>query len=222
MPAGQTAAQAPRSQAERTAESDARMLAAAVELICEKGADGTTLKEVGERAGYSRGLAGYRFGNKAGLYRFVVRAIGEEWLAELGRAVGRRVGLAAIHAATDAHARFISRGDLKTRAFYILWFSSVGPEPALKSVIAHIHARRQQDVEQWILKGIANGEVSAEVDVTSVARHFCAAIIGIVYQWLVTPDDQSRISAMHADLKQQMGLSLPPPGKAAAREQADE
>ena len=42
------------------------------------------------------------------------------------------------------------------------------------------------------------------------------AIIGIVYQWLVTPDDLARITAMHADLKQQMGLSLPAPAAAVS------
>jgi AcrR family transcriptional regulator len=82
----------PRTQAERTALSDARMLDAAVQLIVERGAEGTTLKEVGELAGYSRGLAGYRFGSKAQLFSFIVRSVGEEWLRELGQAVENKVG----------------------------------------------------------------------------------------------------------------------------------
>ena len=62
-----------RSHAERTDLSDRRMLEAAVQLICDRGPDRTTLKDVGEKAGYSRGLAGYRFGSKPGLFEFVVR-----------------------------------------------------------------------------------------------------------------------------------------------------
>ncbi len=200
-----------RTQADRTAESDARMLAAAVELICEKGADGATLKEVGERAGYSRGLASYRFGNKPGLYRFIVRSIGEQWLAELGNAVGSKHGLSAIHAATDAHERFVTHGSERIRAFYVLWFNSIGPDPELKKVIARIHERRQQDVEAWIKAGVSAGEIHTEVNVVASARHFCAAIIGIVYQWLVAPDNQARISDMHNDLKQQMTIALARP-----------
>ena len=46
-----------RTQAERTALSDARMFDAAMQLIVEQGTHATTLKAVGERAGYSRGLA---------------------------------------------------------------------------------------------------------------------------------------------------------------------
>ena len=53
-----------RTQAERTALSDARMFDAAMQLIVEQGTHATTLKEVGERAGYSRGLASSRFGSK--------------------------------------------------------------------------------------------------------------------------------------------------------------
>ncbi len=205
-----------RTQADRTAESDARMLAAAVTLICEKGAEGATLKAVGENAGYSRGLASYRFGNKPGLYRFIVRAIGEQWLAELGRAVGQQHGLSAIHAATDAHDRFVSRGSERIRAFYILWFNSIGPDPELKTVIAHIHQRRQQDVEAWIHAGVEAGEIRSEVDIVGTARHFCAAIVGIVYQWLVTPNDHARISKLHEDLKHQMSIALGPPHRPAS------
>src|SRR5690606_16138474 len=94
------------TQAERTAISDARMLDAAVRLIVERGTEKTTLKDVGELAGYSRGLAGYRFGSKEGLFSFVVHAISEEWLQELKQATAGKVGIDAIHAATDAHYHF--------------------------------------------------------------------------------------------------------------------
>ena len=46
------------TQAERTEISDNRMLEAAVELIVDRGPAATSLKEVGLKAGYSRGLAG--------------------------------------------------------------------------------------------------------------------------------------------------------------------
>ncbi len=39
------------------------MLAAAIDLILEHGTDKTTLDAIGEKAGYSRGLATYLFGS---------------------------------------------------------------------------------------------------------------------------------------------------------------
>ena len=197
-----------RKQAERSALSDQRMLDAAVRLIVEKGSAGTTLKEVGELAGYSRGLASARFGNKGALSAFIVRAVGEEWLAALGAAVKDKVGLGAICAALDAHYLFVTEGSDRIRAFYSLWFDSIGPDPALKQVIANVHERRQRDVEAWIRGGIRHGEVAPEVPVASIAQQFCAAVIGIVYQWLVRPEATETIRQLHEGLKQQMTLAL--------------
>lgn len=200
-----------RTQAERTALSDTRMTDAAVRLIVERGTEGTTLKEVGELAGYSRGLAGYRFGSKENLFCCIVRSVSEEWLGELGRAVEEKIGLDAILAATDAHDRFVRESADRIRAFYILWFNSIGPDPELKRVIANVHIRRQKDVEQWIRRGLEAGAVRRDIDIRGIAEQFCAAIIGIVYQWLVAPDAHDSIHRLHESLKRQMIGALAEP-----------
>ncbi len=192
------------TQPERSALSDARMADAAIALICERGAAATTLKDVGLRAGYSRGLASYRFGSKAGLWGFLIRTIGEEWLGELQQAVAGTSGLKTIHTAVDAHCRFLLESSERIRAFYVLWFESVGPDPSLRAVITGAHTRRQRDVEEWIFSGIDAGTIRADVDVPSVAEQFCAAIIGIVYAWLVTPLAAGEVQRLHDGLKQQM------------------
>lgn len=199
-----------RTQAERSALSDRRMLDAAVRLIVERGTGRTTLKEVGEIAGYSRGLAGYRFGSKEGLFNFVVKAIGEEWLEELKQVTDGKSGLEAIAAATDAHFRFCRDAPDHVRAFYILWFESIGPDADVRETVAAIHRRRQRDVVSWIEAGRNARSVRQDVDAGSVAAQFCATIIGIVYQWLVTPDVLDEIEKMYADLTCTMSLWLSP------------
>ena len=203
-----------RTQAERTALSDQRMLDAAVELICTRGAAGTTLKDVGEHAGYSRGLASYRFGNKSGLFAFILRAIGESWLHELRHSVADKSGTAAIEAATDAHYEFIAADQHHIRAFYTLWFDSIGPDEELKRLVANIHERRRRDVEEWITRGIEQKNIEQSVDVAGIADQFCGGIIGLVYQWLVDPDDKKRLRQLHDTLKQQTLRLL---GKSPAR-----
>lgn len=192
------------TQPERSALSDARMANAAIALICKRGAAETTLKDVGLLAGYSRGLASYRFGSKQGLWAFLIRTIGEEWLAELQHVVSGTAGLQTIHAAVDAHCRFLLESSDRIRAFYVLWFESVGPDPSLRTVIVGAHARRQRDVEAWIRSGIEAGTVPADVDFRSVAEQFCAAIIGIVYTWLVAPLAETEVHRLHDGLKRQM------------------
>ena len=204
---------APRTQVQRSAISDAAMASAAVALICERGAAATTLKDVGVRAGYSRGLAGYRFRSKAGLWSFLVHTIGEEWLAELRRAVAGTSGLATIHAAVDAHCRMLLQSPNRIRAFYVLWFASVGPDPVLREVIGRIHERRRRDVERWIADGLTAGTIGAGADVRAVADQFVAVIVGIVYQWLVADParpDPGRVAEQHEDLKRQMTRALAP------------
>lgn len=208
-------APAGRTQIARSTLSDLRMTEAAVALICERGAAATTLKDVGVLAGYSRGLASYRFGSKQGLWAFLVRTIGEEWRAQLQTAVAGTTGVDRVQAAVDAHSRFLLDSPERIRAFYILWFDSVGPDRGLKAVIANIHERRRADVAAWIREGVETGTIRDDVDVAAIADQFCAAIIGIVYQWLVSPLDHDRVRELHAGLKEQMAQLLDPLGPGA-------
>jgi AcrR family transcriptional regulator len=196
------------TQVERAALSDERMADAAVELICDLGPSATTLTAVGLRAGYSRGLASNRFGSKAGLWSFLVSTIGEEWLKELHDAVDGTSGLQTIHAAVDAHCAFLLESSDRTRAFYSLWFESVGPDPELRALIGRAHARRRRDVEGWIEAGIAHGSIPPDVAKTVIAEQFCASIVGIVYSWLGAPLAHAEVRRLHDGLKQQMTLAL--------------
>ncbi len=76
-----------RTQEERTALSDKRMFDAAMELICEQGAYRTTLKEVCEKAGYSRGLANYRFGSKDAFFDQLIGHFNRAWKEQLEKTV---------------------------------------------------------------------------------------------------------------------------------------
>jgi len=84
------------SNQERNDLADGLMFKAAIELILEKGTEKTTLKEVGEKAGYSRGLAGYRFGSKSGLFKFVLQRLASYWQTDITKVSEGKVGLDAL------------------------------------------------------------------------------------------------------------------------------
>lgn len=195
------------TQSERTDLSDQRMLDTAVRLIVERGPEKTTLKDVGELAGYSRGLAGYRFGSKAGLFEFIVRSIGESWLKDLTRVTAGLSGIDAICAATDEHMRFCREAPNRVRAFYLLWFESVSPSSGVKQVIAGIHDRRRRDVAQWIRAAAGDGK-APRMSEDAIAGQFGASIVGIVYHWLQHVDDLDGVASLHEDLKHTMRLAL--------------
>lgn len=197
-----------RTQVERKEISDAKMFEVAVNLIVDRGAANTTLKEVGEKAGYSRGLAGYRFGNKAGLFDFVLRSVTEDWLNELKKETAGKSGYQAIAAALDAHIRLCENTPKQVEAFYRLWFESLSADSQLKPTILAIHERRCSDVITWIEQGIHAGTVPASVNPKPIAMHFCTAAVGIVYYWMNNPEDLEQMRALHEELKPVMKAML--------------
>tara|TARA_Y100001970_G_C14141843_1_gene807567 strand:- start:178 stop:816 length:639 start_codon:yes stop_codon:yes gene_type:complete len=195
------------TQAQRTEISDMRMLDAAIALIVERGPAATSLKEVGLKAGYSRGLAGQRFGSKDNLMAFVLRNVGDTWLQQLKIKTGGKTGLVAIHAALDQHYRFCREAPDQVRAFYSLWFESVNAGSELEEIIGNIHVRRHQDVFRWI-KGEMDFQEFDEKHANMIAAQFCASVIGIVYYWLANPDDLDHALNLHENLKGTMTLLL--------------
>lgn len=195
------------TQAERTGISDNRMLEAAVELIVDRGPSATSLKEVGLMAGYSRGLAGQRFGSKDKLFAFVLRQIGDAWLGQLKLATGQETGLVAIHDALDEHYKFCVEAPKQVRAFYTLWFESVNAGSELTTIIGNIHNRRHQDMVNWITLDPRIPE-SKKLIAGNIAAQFCASVIGIVYYWLANPSDLDETRRLHDNLKSTMTLLL--------------
>ncbi|MHA3022536.1 TetR/AcrR family transcriptional regulator [Mycobacterium sp. BMJ-28] len=78
-----TESPARRTQEERRGEAERRLITAAAELVAEIGPARVTLALVGERAGYSRGLATHHFGSKSALMERVVDEVGRQFRAAL-------------------------------------------------------------------------------------------------------------------------------------------
>jgi AcrR family transcriptional regulator len=178
-----------RTQAERTALSDARMFDAAMQLIVEQGTHATTLKAVGERAGYSRGLASSRFGSKDALFGQLVLHFNTSWTQELANKVGTRGGVEACLAALCAVEDFLSSHSKYMQAMYILWFESISTHNDVRDHLAAYHEIYRSDVAHWVEEGIASGEIDPAVDAECYAFGFCSFIFGTIYQWLVAPNN---------------------------------
>lgn len=173
------------TQAERTALSDRLMFEAAIDLINERGTQKTTLKEIGERAGYSRGLAHYRFGSKDGLMLELFERFDERWKEHLESYIDGARGLQAVQQAARALRDFLKRESNYMRAMYLLWYESLGHDSEMRRTLAEHHEVYRQDARRWIEQGIRSGEIRSGVDASLFAAQYCAFIFGIVYQWLV-------------------------------------
>ena len=177
-----------RTQAQRTALSDQLMLEAAIKLINERGTQKTTLKEIGELAGYSRGLANYRFGSKDGLLQELFSRFDDRWKNHLETYVGEKSGVKAVLAAADALRDFLKLESEYMRAMYTLWYEALGHESEIRSNLAAHHDVYRKDATRWIEQGIADGDIDPNINPGQFSVQFCAFIFGIVYQWLVNAE----------------------------------
>ena len=197
-----------RTQAERAALSEDRLLDAALRLISERGWAGTSLQAIGDAAGYSRGLVSHRFGSKEGLLWALLERIFAHWdSSRLSPAVEGRVGVEALHAAIEATRQAMHAAPERLRAFYALLFESLGPLGALRPKVAEFHRRQRAAVAGWIEAGIRAGNVPPEVDAATQAALFMSALRGASYQWLIDPENVD-IDAIYDEIKKTFTRTL--------------
>ena len=177
-----------RTQAERSALSDQRMFDAAIRLIIDRGTQKTTLKDIGEGAGYSRGLAHNRFGSKDGLLLELFTRFDARWKEHLNGYVGVKTGISAVRAAARALRDFLGLESDYMRGMYILWYESLGHDSEIRTRLADHHRIYREDARRWIERGIQAGEIDPRVNAKQFAVQYCAFIFGTVYQWLVQPE----------------------------------
>ena len=195
------------TQAERTAISDRAMVEAAKDLLLENGLEKTTLAAIGERAGYSRGLASYRFGSKAGLFDEVCKSISRDWLNYLTERVGGQSGIEAMCTALDTFFAFISQFPRDAQVLQILYGGAASPSAEYRETSVSIHQRQLDDVAEWVRGGKANGSVREDIEPSSVAAQYIAYISGMTYLWLINPKSVDFEKA-NEDMKTHLRRSL--------------
>jgi len=178
-------------------------------LVLEYGTDKTTLAMIGEKAGYSRGLASYRFGSKDGLFDALCKSISRHWLEYLTRGVGDKVGIDAMCAALDTIYQFEQESPDEARALQILYSGAASPSAGFQETAVGIRRRQKSDVAEWVRRGQVAGDVRADIDVEDVAAQYVAYITGMTYLWLISPDSFD-FSKSNEVMKQHLRESLVP------------
>ena len=201
-----------RTQTERREEAERRLLAAALEIVVRRGSVRMTLAEVGEAAGYSRGLPAHRFGSKAGLVHALAGYIGERFGQQREQGPKPEPGLAAIlgnihfyfslaKAATPsrATAAHCSAGPIlerpgdpagdaftATRALLVMMTEScMAANTELRAEVVAYNRSALAWFEQHIRTGIERGQIAADNDPAVTAVILLGAMRGVLLQWLV-------------------------------------
>jgi AcrR family transcriptional regulator len=164
-----------RSQQERRADAERALLAAAAELVVESGLRSVTLAGVGQRAGYSRGIASHHFGSKQRLLEALTHSVQAGFVPGLG---ALRPGLDRLVRLVDGYVRQLADLDVGGRAYLLLWAESAGA-PELAQVFGERDAAFRADLVADVEAGIADGVVRPEVHPADVAVAVVSQLRGL-------------------------------------------
>ncbi len=190
-----------RTQEERRTEAERRLVHAAAELVGEIGPSRVTLANVGERAGYSRGLATHHFGSKGALMQRLVDAVAvqfREAIFEESRSESvfdQAMGL--------VHTYFQVLSDLRpvNRARLVLWADAVATgSPDVRPAMVSADREFREELTKRIEAGVTTGEVPSSVDPQGLATVIVGMLRGVALQALL--DNEVDLAGCHTEIEQ--------------------
>lgn len=177
-----------RTQAERRDESDRSLITAAIDIVADQGVSAATFETVGHRAGYSRGLAGARFGSKQGLIEAVIAYLNERSEAMFAaNRLDERRGFDALLTYLELFFEDLNRSQ-ENRAYFRLLSSALADVSALREVFAAEQALMLQRIVGLVVKGQQEGDIRPELDPQAAAQMVGTLVLGLSMQALVDPE----------------------------------
>ena len=184
-----------RTQEERRNESDARIIAAAIELFASQGYRQTTLIQIGQAAGYTGTLISNRFGSKEKLLRAVLAHILDRFYPDTGdtdqKAAGQgAAGQPADERLLDFIARYlmdVNDRQSRIRALHVIIGEALGGMPQVHDQIVKVNRAFRRHVEGYIVDGIRTGAFRADLDPTEATVIIVGLLRGVTMQALAEP-----------------------------------
>jgi AcrR family transcriptional regulator len=177
-----------RSQAQRRDEAEQRLLEAAIRLVGERGLERITLAQVGEAAGYSRGLPAHYFGGKDGLIVALAGHVIDNFGRALERSEHHRPGLERLLGIAAFYLDSARKTPAATRALFVLLGEGLSNR-LVSERLAQLNARSLKSFAVNLRAAVAAGEVRSDVDPDAQAIVVLAGLRGAVGLWLLAPHD---------------------------------
>lgn len=179
-----------RKNPERRADSNQRIIQAAMELFAEKGYQRTTLIQIGQRAGFTGTLVSNRFGSKERVLRAVLAQI-------LNRFEGREDAPTPPDKNVAGHlSRFVAmylndvaEQGARIQALYVLMGEALGALPEISEEIVKVNTVFREEISGILQVGIENGEFNKNLDADLSATMIVGLLRGIAMQFLTEPDN---------------------------------
>jgi AcrR family transcriptional regulator len=196
-----------RTQEERRTEAERRLLRAAAELVGEVGPTRVTLANVGERAGYSRGLATHHFGCKAALMQRLVDAVTAQFRDAFIEQARSDSPLEELRILVGIYFDVVSDMAPVNRARLVLWADAVAT-PSADARPAMVSADREfrEEIEKRLQRAVTAGQVAPSVNPHGLATVIIAMLRGVALQCLL--DDEVDLDAARTEIEQLLDARL--------------
>jgi AcrR family transcriptional regulator len=197
----------PRTQEQRRIEAERRLVRAAAELVGEIGPGKVTLANVGERAGYSRGLATHHFGSKGALMQRLVETVTNQFRDAMAEESQSDSPIDQLRQLIDFYFAVLSDLHPVNRARLVLWADAVaGPSKDVRPQMISADREFREEIEKRIQLSVTAGEVRAAVDPHGLATVIIAMLRGVALQRLL--DDQVDLNATRSEIEQLLATRL--------------
>lgn len=174
-----------KTQEERRGEAEQALLDAAMRLFARHGVDGTSLADIGNEAGYSRGLANHHFGSRAALVERLAARSQQRFIDE--DPAGSTAGIDRLLSVADAYLARLHEHVEESRAFFVMWGSSFAEHAQLRPVFVVDDAFFRDGIASVVRDGQDAGVVRSDVDAEAFGVVFVALLRGIGAQYFVAP-----------------------------------
>lgn len=176
-----------RTQAERRQSAKEALLQAAAELVAEQGVQRSSLADIGERAGYSRGLVNRHFGTKDTLISELAALCQQSFIGSV-KLPSDETGVEHVLRLADAYLGVYMSPEIYSRAFLVMWGEAF-PGMAVEGEFAEADARAKSSIADCVKRGIADGSVQPGVDIDAFAAALLGMLRGIAGTSLVSPSE---------------------------------
>src|SRR5262245_22510020 len=176
----------PRTQEQRRIEAERRLVRAAAELVGEIGPAKVTLANVGERAGYSRGLATHHFGSKGALMQRLVDAVTGQFRDAMFEESQSDSPIDQLRQLIDFYFRVVSDLQPLNRARLVLWADAVATASEdTRPRMVSADREFREEIEKRIQLAQTAGQVAASVDPRGLAIVVVAMLRGVALQYVL-------------------------------------
>lgn len=202
-----------RTQAERTAETRARLIEGAITCLHRMGYAETTTAMVAQEAGVSRGRLTHHYPNKIDLMEDVVREVYQGELEEYDRLFSGKAPKEVFYDFPDATWAVLSRPAAMAVTEIMMATRS---DPELAERLRAVQAGIEASARSGVVKRLAEAGITERPDGSAIHRLFVAAARGLAIDALFTkrPQEiQSAVNLMKEILRLLYPDDAPPDGR---------